>query len=78
MLDAFKMMNSGGKKAQKTAADELQALINTSREERGALSEMLTQVTLRSGKLTQTHKTLEQVEKTAVGTNGKLDWRRHP
>src|ERR1700730_14961419 len=73
MLDAFKMMNSSGKKAQKTAADELQALINTAKEERGALSEMLTQVTLRSGKLNQTHKTLEQVEKTAACTRSKLD-----
>ena len=56
MLDAFKMMGTGGKKAQKTAADELQALINAAKEERSALSEMLTQVTLRSGKLAQTHK----------------------
>ena len=51
MLDAFKMMGASGKKAQQTAADELQALINTAKEERSALSEMLTQVTIRSGKL---------------------------
>src|SRR5438876_11144172 len=72
MLEALRMMNAGGKKAQ-TSADELQALINTAKEERSALSEMLTQVTLRSGKLSQTNKTLEQVEKTTAGTSGKLD-----
>ena len=71
MLDAFKMIGSG--KAQKAAADELQALINSAREERSALSEMLTQVTVRSGKLTQTHKALETVEKSAAGTTGKMD-----
>src|SRR5438445_9881737 len=72
MLEAFKILNAGGKKTQ-AIADELQALINTAKEERSALSEMLTQVTLRSGKLTQTHKTLEQVEKTTAGTTGKLE-----
>ena len=72
MLEAFKIMNAGGKKTQATA-DELHALINTAKEERSALSEMLTQVTLRSGKLSQTNKTLEQVEKSAAGTSGKLD-----
>ncbi len=72
MLDAFGI-GSGSKKAQKTAADELQALINASKEERSALSEMLTQVTVRASKLTQTHKTLEHIEKTATGTLDKVD-----
>ena len=67
MLDAFGI-GSGAKKAQKTANDDLQALINTAREERSALSEMLTQVTSRGTKLAQTHKALEQIEKTAAGT----------
>ncbi len=45
MLDAFGI----GSNTKKTAAaDELQALINTAREERSALSEMLTQVTVRA------------------------------
>src|SRR6185312_14983366 len=72
MLDAFGI-GSGSKKAHKSAADELQALINSSREERNALSEMLTQVTVRASKLTQTHKALEQIEKTANGTLDKVD-----
>src|SRR5437773_10258751 len=72
MLEAFKIMNAGGKKTQATA-DELQALINTAKEERSALSEMLTQVTLRSGKPSQTNKTPEQVEKTTAGKSGKPD-----
>ena len=66
MLDAFGI-GSGQKKAQQSAADELQTLINTAREERSALSEMLTQVSLRASKLTQTHKELEQVDKTVNG-----------
>ena len=49
MLDAFGI-GSGTKKAQKSASDELQALINAAREERSALSEMLTQVTSRGVK----------------------------
>jgi chromosome segregation ATPase len=71
-LDAFGI-GSGTKKAQKTAGDELQSLINSAREERSALSEMLTQVTTRGTKLAQTHKALEQIEKTAAGTMGKVD-----
>ena len=66
MLDAFGI-GSGQKKAQQSAADELHTLISTAREERSALSEMLTQVSLRAPKLTQTHKDLEQFDKTATG-----------
>ena len=72
MLDAFGM-GSGSKKAQKSAADELQGLITSAKEERSALSEMLTQVTMRASKLTQSNKTLEQAEKTVAGTLGKID-----
>ena len=72
MLDAFGI-GSGGKKAQKLAGDELQALINAAKDERSALAEMLTQVSVRSAKLTQTGKALEQVEKTASGTNSRID-----
>ena len=72
MLDAFGI-GPGAKKAHKSAADELQALISTAREERSALSEMLTQVSLRASKLTQTHKALEQIEKTASSTMGHVD-----
>ena len=47
MLDAFKS-KSGASKLQ---SDELQTLIAASREERAALSTMLTQVQLHSAKL---------------------------
>ena len=74
MLDAFKIIGGGGKgKAQQVAFDELQALIASAREERGALSEILTQVSLRSTKLTQTQKSLEQVEKKATSSSERLD-----
>src|ERR1700736_5023530 len=72
MLDAFKI-GAGGKKTQKTAADELEALISAAKEERSALSEMLTQVTIRSSKLTQAHKSLEQFERAAATTVDKID-----
>ena len=64
MLDALKTLAGGGKVAQKQAA-ELEALIAAAREERTALSAMLTQVTMRAGKLTETSKTLEDVGRKA-------------
>src|SRR5687767_11371481 len=72
MLDAFGM-GSGTKKAQRVASDELHDLINSAREERSALSEMLTQVSVRAAKLGQTQKALEQIERTALGTTAKVD-----
>ena len=72
MLEGFKI-GSTGKKEHRETAEELQALINAAKEERGALSEMLTQLTARNGKLAQTNKTLELVEKAAGGTTAKLD-----
>ena len=50
MLDAFKGLTAG--KAQKQTED-LQALIVAAKEERGALSAMLTQISMRSSKLSQ-------------------------
>ena len=50
MLDAFKRGNSGGKPVRQQA-DELQTLIAASREERAALSTMLTQIQLHTSKL---------------------------
>ena len=46
-------------KLRKKQAEQLEALIASAREERTALSAMLTQVTMRAGKLTETAKTLE-------------------
>src|SRR5688572_7583207 len=57
MLDSF--MNRGGTNKKQT--DELQTLITQAKEERGALSAMLTQISVRSSKLAQMGKTLEQV-----------------
>jgi uncharacterized coiled-coil DUF342 family protein len=65
MLDSLKTLGAG--KGQPSATAELQALIATAREERAALSEMLTQVSLRSTKLAQIGKSLDEVGKKATG-----------
>ena len=52
MLDAFK----GKSGATRLQADELQTLIAASKEERAALSTMLTQLQLHSAKLVTTGK----------------------
>ena len=57
MLDAFK--KSGATRQQ---SDELQSLIAASKEERAALSTMLTQVQLHSAKLASASKSLQEVE----------------
>src|SRR4030095_11036678 len=70
MLDALKGMTGG--KAQKQAED-LQTLIATAKEERSALSPMLTQISMRSVKLTQMGKSLEQVDQKAAAAISRLD-----
>src|SRR5215218_1867567 len=70
MLDAFK--KTSGKPARQQA-DELEALIATSREERAALSTMLTQVQLHSAKLASAGKTLQEVEEKAGKAHTRLD-----
>ena len=71
MLDAIKGLTGGGKN-QKTS-DDLQGLIASAKEERSALSTMLTQISMRSAKLTQLGKSLEQVDQKASDTTAKLD-----
>ena len=71
MLDAIKGLTGGGK-AQKQS-DDLQGLIAAAREERSALSTMLTQISMRSAKLSQLGKSLEQVDQKAASTTVKLD-----
>ena len=74
MLDALKKL--GGRSFAKPAreqAEELQALIGTAREERGALSTMLTQIELQGSKLSQVGKSLQQVHEQAAGTRTQLD-----
>ena len=63
MLDALKGLGGSGK-AQKQS-DDLQSLISTAKEERSALSAMLTQISMRTAKVTQMAKTLEQVDEKA-------------
>src|SRR2546430_11582408 len=71
MLDAIKGF-AGGTKTQKQL-DELQVLITAAREERSALSAMLTQLSMRSSKLSQVGKSLDQVDQKATSTTTKLD-----
>src|SRR3989440_4951461 len=71
MLDAIKGLTGGGKVQKQT--DDLQGLIAAAREERSALSTMLTQISMRSAKLSQLGKSLEQVDQKAATTTSKLD-----
>ena len=71
MLDSLKGLAGGGK-AQKQV-DDLHSLITAAKEERSALSAMLTQISMRSSKLSQMGKSLEQIEQKAVSAGEKLD-----
>src|SRR5215467_14302704 len=71
MLENFTTRRAG--KAHESAAAELQSLIATAREERAALGEMLTQVSLRSANLTQTGKSLAALEKQASGATEHVE-----
>ena len=73
MLEAFKNMAGGKNKAAQKQTDELDRLITTAREERSALSAMLTALTTRSAKLAPLGKQLEQVTDKAAGVTIKLD-----
>src|SRR6516164_208498 len=69
MLDAFK---KGGSSRQQQS-DELQALITASKEERAALSTMLTQVQLHGAKIVAAGKTVQEVEEKAAKAQTRLD-----
>src|SRR5437868_11778881 len=74
MLEAFKTMTGGGKgKLAQKQTEELEMLIATAREERSAISAMLTALTTRSAKLTPLGKSLEQVSEKASGVTARLD-----
>ena len=73
MLDAFKTMTGGKGKLVQEQSDELGMLITTAREERSALSAMLTALTARSAKLAPLGKTLEQVSEKATTVTTRLD-----
>lgn len=70
MLDAIFGGSSNNKKQQQ---DDLQALVHQAREERAALSAMLTQMAGGTSKLAQTSKSLEQVGLKADLALKKLD-----
>src|SRR5215216_1100270 len=68
MLDAFKKTG-----ATRQQSDELQALIAASKEERAALSTMLTQLQIQSAKLASASKSLHEVEENAGKAHARLD-----
>ena len=70
MLEAFKKGQS--KPAQQQAVD-LEKVIATSREERAALSTMLTQIQLQSSKLAAAGKALQDVEQLVTNANDRID-----
>ena len=71
MLEALKTLATG-KSAQKQS-EELEQLIATAREERNAISAMLTALTTRSAKLTPLSKSLEQMTDKATSVTTRLD-----
>ena len=73
MLDAFKNMTGGKGKLVQQQSDELEQLIATAREERSAISAMLTSLSTRSAKLTPLGKSLEQVSEKASSVTAMLD-----
>ena len=70
MLEAFKKAQT---KPAQQQANELQALIATSKEERAALSTMLTQIQLQASKLATAGKNLQDVEELVTKANARLD-----
>src|SRR6476661_10525911 len=68
MLDSFKKGPSS-----RQQSDELQSLIAASKEERAALSTMLTQVQLHGAKIMSAGKTLQEVEEKAAKAQARLD-----
>src|SRR4051812_47972744 len=73
MLDALKSMTGGKSKLVQKQTDELELLISTAREERSAISAMLTALTTRSAKLAPLGKTLDQVSEKATGVTSRLE-----
>src|SRR5690349_2450745 len=73
MLDAFKNITGNKGKLVQQQSDELEQLIATAREERSAISAMLTSLSTRSAKLTPLGKSLEQVSEKASSVTAMLD-----
>ena len=73
MLDALRNITGGKGKLVQQQTSELETLIATAREERSAISAMLTSLTARSAKLTPLSKQLEQVTDKASSVTTRLD-----
>src|SRR5262245_54742542 len=73
MLDAFKNITGGKGKLVQKHADDLENLIASAKEEREAISAMLTAMTTRTAKLTPLSKSLEQVIDKATAVTTHLD-----
>src|SRR5687768_6523305 len=73
MLDAFKSLTGAKGKVVQQQTDELELLIASAREERGAVSAMLNTLATRSAKLAPLGKQLEQVTDKATGITDRLD-----
>ena len=74
MLDAFKKRGAGddGKPAKEQVA-ELKELVGQAREERAALSTMLTQIEMQGSKLSTLGRTLQEVTERAGPAEGKME-----
>jgi len=70
MLEAFK---KGQSKPAQQQAQDLEKLIATSREERAALSTMLTQIQMQSSKLAAASNALQDVEQLVTNANERID-----
>jgi chromosome segregation ATPase len=73
MLDAFRDITGNKGKQVQQQTDELELLIVSAREERSAISTMLTALTTRSAKLMPLAKSLEQVGEKAMSVSTRLD-----
>jgi chromosome segregation ATPase len=73
MLDALKNMTGGKGKIAQQQSEDLEMLLATAKEERSAISAMLTALTTRTAKLTPLSKQMEQVTDVAAGITRRLD-----
>ena len=73
MLDALKSLGGNKGKAVDKQSAELELLVAAAREERNALSAMLSALTTRSATLMPLSKSLEQVAEKATSVTARLD-----
>src|SRR6266568_2674034 len=73
MLDVFRSITGGKSRQAQQQTDELEMLIATAREERSAISTMLTALTARGAKLPPVNKILEDVAGRATMIAERLD-----